>query len=47
MMYGGSSHSLQLVELHQHDRLLLAEVPPEHLAHIRHERDHNRKRLAS
>ena len=36
---------LELVELDEHHRLLRAQVPPERLADVRDERDHDRERL--
>ena len=36
---------LELVELDEHDRLLLAQMSPERLPDVGDERDHNRERL--
>ena len=37
--------AFKLVKLNEHDGLLRGEVPPERLAHVRDERDHDRKGL--
>ena len=36
---------LELIELDEHDRLLLAQMSPERLPDVRHERNHDRERL--
>lgn len=41
----GDTYPFQLVELDKHDRLFLAQMPPERLPDVRDERDNNRQRL--